>query len=94
MGITDEDIHPYLQARMLQPGVSKEEIEVVLNKGREAKDAKPGTYGKVFLFQYGREWEGQFYKEREVTVYYKLRQGRLILLTVKARYGSFKGDKP
>jgi len=55
MGITDEDIHPHLQARMLQRGVSKEEIEVVLNKGREAKDATPGTYGKVFLFQYERE---------------------------------------
>lgn len=33
------------------------------------------------------EWEGQFYQEKEVTVYYKVTDEGLILLTVKARYG-------
>ena len=34
------------------------------------------------------EWEGQFYEEKEVTVYYKVSEEEgIILLTVKARYG-------
>jgi len=33
------------------------------------------------------EWEGQFYQEKEVTVYYKVTDEGLILLTAKARYG-------
>jgi len=89
--VKDEDIHSHLRARMLQRGVSREEIEVTLNQGWEAADAKPGTRGKVFIFPYKAEWEGQFYEEKEVTVYYKVREGKLIILTVKARYGSFQG---
>lgn len=87
--ITDEDLHPHLRARMLQRGVTKEEIEITLNRGWEATDAKPGICGRVFVFSYGIEWERQFYEEKEVTVYYKILKGKLILLTVKARYGSF-----
>ncbi len=41
----------------------------------------------VFPFQ--AEWEGRFYEEKEVTVYYKLTDEGVILLTVKARYGKF-----
>ena len=43
--------------------------------------------GKVFVFPYRRAWEGQFYEEKEVTVYYKIVTGKMVLLTVKARYG-------
>jgi len=42
----------------------------------EASDAKSGTLGKVLVFPYEKEWEGQFYEEKEVTVYYKLGSGR------------------
>ena len=76
---------------MSQRGVSREEIEITLNQGQQATDAKPGTQGKVFIFPYKAEWEGQFYEEKEITVYYKVRKGKMILLTVKARYGSFPG---
>ena len=59
-----------------------------IQKGWQAADAKSGTYGKVMVFSYEAEWEGQFYPEKEVTVYYKLVENeRVILLTVKARYG-------
>ena len=33
------------------------------------------------------DWEGEFFEEKEVTVYYKIKSDKLILLTVKARYG-------
>lgn len=51
------------------------------------RDAKSGTLGRVMVFPYETEWERQFYQEKEVTVYYKVTDEGLILLTVKARYG-------
>ncbi|RLC71804.1 MAG: hypothetical protein DRI52_04590 [Chloroflexi bacterium] len=85
--ITDADLHPHLRARMHQRGISREEIERTLNEGWEASDAKSGTLGKVLVFPYEKEWEGQFYEEKEVTVYYKLAAEGIILLTAIARYG-------
>ncbi len=85
--ITQADLHPHLRARIHQRGVSRQEIERTLNEGGEATDAKPGTLGKVMVFPYEAQWEGQFYQEKEVTVYYKVTDEGFILLTVKARYG-------
>ncbi|MFA0784769.1 DUF4258 domain-containing protein [Fervidibacter sacchari] len=85
--VTEKDIHPHLRARMEQRGVTLEEIERTLNEGWDATDAKPGTFGKVMVFPYCAEWMGQFYEEKEVTVYYKQTQCGIILLTVKVRYG-------
>lgn len=85
--ITLADLHPHLQARMQQRGVNRKDIEQTLNEGREASDAKPGTLGKTKVFPYRVEWEGQFYQEKEVTVYYKVTGKEAVVLTVKARYG-------
>lgn len=85
MRITEADLHPHLKARMEQRGIAREEIERTLNEGWDAADAKPGTSGKVLAFQ--AEWEGQYYAEKEVTVYYRTSGEGLILLTAKARYG-------
>jgi len=85
--VLEADLHPHLKARMLQRGVTKEEIERALNNGWEALDAKLGTQGKVFVFPYHAEWQGQFFEEKEVTVYYKTVGNAVLLLTVKARYG-------
>lgn len=85
--ITQDDLHRHLLERMSQRGVSKEEVERVLNGGWEAIDTKSGTQGKIYVFPYQQEWEGRWYEEKEVTVYYKMVEGALVLLTVKARYG-------
>lgn len=63
------------------------EIEIAINKGWDADDAVEGTTGKVFTFSYNAQWEGKFFEEKEVTVYYKYKGSNLILLTAKARYG-------
>lgn len=81
------DFHPHILLRMEQRGVTKAEIIETLNLGWEAEDSKEGTFGKVYVFNYNQEWEGKIYQEKEVTVYYKEREGLKILLTVKARYG-------
>jgi len=85
--ITQADLHPHLQARMEQRGITLEEIEHTLNAGWAAPDAKPGTMGKVFVFDYRAEWLGEFFQEKEVTVYYKVVGEAILLLTGKARYG-------
>ena len=92
IAIADSDLHPHLKARMEQRGVAIDEIERALNEGWEAEDAKPGTLGKVFVFPFAKQWEGSFFEQKEVSVYYKLVDERILLLTVKARYGkSFPG---
>lgn len=85
--VANRDLHPHLKARMAQRGVTAEEIERAVNEGRPAKDAKSGTVGKVLIFPYNAEWEGQFYEQKEVTVYYRVVTDRVVVLTVKARYG-------
>jgi len=81
---------------MLQRGITRQELEDTINAGWSAEDAKPGTLGKVMVFAYNRDWSGKFYEEKEVTVYYKNIGDRVVLLTVKARYGKnfpFQGGK-
>ncbi len=85
--ISESDLHPHIKARMQQRGVSLSEIETVLNNGRDADDTKEGTFGKVLVFPYNSYWDGEFFEEKEVTVYYKIKSDKLILLTTKARYG-------
>jgi len=87
MQITEEDLHPHLKARMLQRGITLLEIEQTVNYGWNASDAITGAFGKVMVFLLNDEWEGRFYQEKEVTVYYRLVDEGLILLTAKARYG-------
>ncbi len=50
---------------------------------------------KYAVFAYNAEWEGKFFEEKEVTVYYKYKGEQFILLTAKARYGKNfkKGEK-
>jgi hypothetical protein len=81
------DFHSHLKARMSQRGVTANEVEGTLRDGWQAKDAKSGTEGKVFVFPYNAEWEGKTFAEKEVTVYYKFTGDKLVVLTVKARYG-------
>jgi hypothetical protein len=87
LSITEGDLHAHLQARMAQRGVTLEEIQQVLRSGWQATDCRPGTLGKVLVLPGAAEWEGRFYDEKEVTVYYKVKDNRIILLTAKARYG-------
>lgn len=86
--IIESDIHPHIKGRMVQRGILISEIEETINKGWNADDAKKGTIGKVLVFPYNAEWEGKFFEEKEITVYYKYKVEKLILLTTKARYGN------
>jgi hypothetical protein len=85
--ISESDLHSHLKARMEQRGVTLEELQRTRDEGWSATDVRPSTFGKTFVFQYARDWEGSIYAEKEVTVYYKMVETGIIVLTVKARYG-------
>ena len=85
--IEESDIHAHIKTRMQQRGISVQEIEKTINTGWAAEDAQEETFGKVFVFPYNAEWEGKFFEEKEITVYYKYKGEKLMLLTSKARYG-------
>ena len=69
--ITESDLHPHLKARMEQRGVTLEDIQRALDEGWLATDARVGVLAKAIVLPYAREWEGSFYLQKEVTVYYK-----------------------
>lgn len=74
---------------MAQRGVTRREVENVIEEGWLTSSAKPGTWGRRKVFVYNKEWEGRTFEEKEVTVYFKIgKDGDLLLLTVVARYGS------
>lgn len=85
--VGESDLHPHIKARMFQRGISLQEIQETLLNGWDAEDAKEGTFGKVMVFPFNALWEDNFFEEKEVTVYYKYKEGDLMLLTAKARYG-------
>jgi len=76
--ISRADLHPHIESRMDQRDVTFEEIKKVMAEGDEVSESKPGTLGKVLVFPYGAEWEGRYYQEKEVTVYYKTLEGAVL----------------
>lgn len=84
--VQEKHLHSHLLNRMGSRGISKEEIEDVLNKGSGLSDAKSGTSGKVLVFPFNDEWEGNYFKEKEVRVYYKVIDDEIIILTAIDRY--------
>ncbi len=91
--ITEAHVHPHLRVRMSQRGITLEEVERTLNEGWETAQARAGTMGRTFAFPYRAHWEGTFFEEKEVTVFYKTRGAQIILLTVLARYGTGFGRR-
>ena len=72
---------------MEQRGITEEEVRKTLREGWGAPDAKPGSEGRTLVFTYDAVWERTHYEEKEVTVYFKLEDEQLVLLTTIARYG-------
>lgn len=70
--IAEEDVHAHLAARMQERGITLEEVNMTLANGWSANDAKQGTFGKVYVFEYDKERLGKVLAEKEVSVYYKV----------------------
>lgn len=88
------DFHDHIRKRLITRGISESEVRSVLEHGWPGTDAQPSTGCRVLVFPYNDTWEGRHHQEKEVTVYFKVVNDALVLLTAKARYGSNfpKGD--
>jgi hypothetical protein len=86
--LTDENFHSHLRRRMEQRGITEDEVQETVQRGWKSGDAKPGTQGRTLVFPHDAQWEGTYYEEKEVTVYFKTDDDDLVLLTAIARYGS------
>ena len=72
---------------MRQRGVTEAQVALVLAIGWFGNDARPGSHVKVMVFPFDAIWEGRFYEEQEVAVYFREANLEVTLLTVKCRYG-------
>jgi hypothetical protein len=73
---------------MNRRGVNASEVDETFERGWPCGDARSGVECRTRVFVYDAEWEGRWYAEKEVTVYFKYDDGELVWITAKARYGS------
>jgi hypothetical protein len=79
-------IDPHTLERAEERGVNEEEIREVLDLGFTV----PGKYhrfGKAKIFEFQREWQGKFYQQKRVEVFYTVERDVIITVTVYVFYG-------
>jgi hypothetical protein len=81
------EVHPHLQTRLELRGISVAEVEEVLRVGWPGGKPRPGNSAVVHVFGYEAEWNGRWFAEKEVTVYFKETDEGRMVLTAMARYG-------
>ncbi|MGB9715369.1 MAG: DUF4258 domain-containing protein [Thermodesulfovibrionales bacterium] len=79
----------HARERMSQRGATEEEVLRVLNKGVEVK-AKKGRKAKELVFDYNREWLGNFYPQKKIVVIFVEENSEIVVITVKVYYGNWR----
>lgn len=74
---------------MSQRGTTEEEVERVLIEGVEV-EAKIGRRSKELVFDYNKEWLGNFYSQKKVKVIFVEEEGNIVVITVKVYYGKWR----
>lgn len=70
------DYHEHVRSRMLRRGVTEADVEHTLDLGWPCSDADAGRNCKTFVFEFNADYDGRWYAEKEVTVYYTEANGR------------------
>lgn len=78
----------HIAGRMVKRGATREDVEATVAAGWPCDDARAGRECRTLVSEYNAVWDGKWYAEKEVTVYYVREGDRLILVTVNTRYGS------
>jgi len=78
------DIHT--SERTAERVVSFEEIEDVINTGTPIS-TKQGRSGKMKVFDFKKERNGEFYEQKRVEAYYVIENNTIITVAVYAFYG-------
>jgi len=77
--------HPHAQERIAERGASEQEVLAAVEKG-ERFEAKFGRTGFRRNFVFEKQWQGKYYKTKQVEAY-AVRQGKdWLVITVVARY--------
>ena len=66
-------------------GVTLDEIRTVLSEGNW-ETAEYGRFVAKRAFPFDKNWEGTFYRRKEVRVIFKEEDGKIIVITVISRY--------
>ena len=78
-------LHPHAQERLVERGVSVEEVTAVIMSG-EQFPAKFGRVGFRRNFNYDQQWRGKYYATKQVEVFVVQELSRWLVITVIARY--------
>lgn len=73
--------------RMGERGIGLAEIKEAVDKGRWTKTKYQRYYAR-FVLEYNHEWEGYFYKAKEINVIFTVEDGNILVITAIARYFS------
>jgi hypothetical protein len=74
-------IDPHTLERARERGASEEEIKETLENGNDIK-AKGNRLGKAKIFPYDTFWNGKYFQEKKVEVFYVVENNQIITVTV------------
>lgn len=77
--------------RAAKRGVSMQEIEEVLRRGRPVA-AEFGRQARVLVFPYSKDWRGSYYAQKRVKVIYAVVSSAITVVTVISYYGSWRDE--
>ncbi len=78
-------IHSHAQQRMKERGATENEITATLEKG-ERFPAKYGRTGFRRNFSFDSEWQGKYYRTKQVEAFAVLENDDWLVITVITRY--------
>jgi len=77
--------HSHVHERMAERGVKEQEIRAAVEKG-ERFEAKFGRIGFRRNFVFEKQWQGKYYKTKQIEVY-AVREGEdWLIISVIAKY--------
>lgn len=80
------DLHTLERAE--ERGTSQEEIEDVINTGTPIP-AKYGRKGRAKVYGFNKEYSGKYYEQKRVEVFYTIKDGLIVTVTVYVFYGKW-----
>jgi len=78
-------IHSHARQRMQERGAAEEEIVAAIREG-EPFEAKFGRTGFRKNFSYEKEWNGRFYRNKQLEVFAVIEDNECSVVTVIVRY--------
>ncbi|OGU37934.1 MAG: hypothetical protein A2X61_15295 [Ignavibacteria bacterium GWB2_35_12] len=82
-------IEPHTLKRASERGASESEIFDVINNGLEIT-ARFNRLAKVKIYEYNKQWNNNFYKQKRIEVIYTKEDDNIVTITVYVFYGEWE----